>query len=197
MADGLAHVARTPFLRAVVLITAPASAALTALTSTTTIAMRQAGASSALIGTAMSALGVGAVVGALAAPPLVQRLRLRPLLIATTAALLVGAALTSALTGTLFMTVPLAAAHLLTPGIDTALLSRFAATTPHHLQGRVLSVVHLASGGLGALAPVTAGWVMSGRGATSAAVVAAAVLVVPLVTALSTRSLSEAHPAAP
>lgn len=78
------------------------------------------------------------------------------------------------------MAVPIAVGLFLAPSANVVLFARLAATTPDRIQARVISVVVLAAGGAGVLAPLTGGVLITqtcGRGAMllwTAAVAAAA-----------------------
>jgi hypothetical protein len=94
VADGLRLVWRVPILRAVV-ITAPlVNFAYTGVIFTITLALRQHGTSTAVIGLVQAAVMVGGLLGAVAAPRLQGRMRLSTMAttISLTGALLFGAA---------------------------------------------------------------------------------------------------------
>jgi MFS family permease len=65
--EGVRHVAGNAFLRAVVLTAAPLNFALTGAIFSATVALQQVHASSAVIGLAQAAIGLGGLLGALAA----------------------------------------------------------------------------------------------------------------------------------
>ncbi|MEU0334311.1 MFS transporter [Streptomyces sp. NPDC006193] len=156
-AEGLRFLLGHPFLRALLVIAVPLNTAFTGMVFAMTLALRRAGLPPVTVGLAGTIFAAGGLLGAFAAPALQRRLRM-PVLITllcwTTAVLMTVAAL---LSPGVLAAVPLAAAVFLGPTANAALFGHQAAVTPDHLQGRVVSVLLLAAGSAGALAPVLAG----------------------------------------
>ena len=157
VADGLQLVWRVPILRAVV-ITAPlVNFALTGVTFTITLALRQHGTPTGVIGLVQAAVAVGGLLGAVAAPLLQGRLRLGTLVLVidlTGALLLGGAAL---LIPSPLVAAPVALALLLAPTVNAALFAVMLRSAPEGIRGRVVNTVVMLATTLAALAPLTAG----------------------------------------
>ena len=81
----------------------------------------------------------------------------RRLIITTIALLCACLAVSAALSGHLVMVLPITIALFLAPALNAAIFSKLAATTPEHLQGRVISAVLASTGVAVAAAPLTAG----------------------------------------
>jgi MFS family permease len=186
---GVAHVAGTDFLRAVILVAAPLNFALNGAVFTVTIALRQAGISPGVIGLAQAAVGAGGLLGAFAASWLTRRVGLRPLVIVICAGLTVAIIAAVPLSGNPVMAVPLAAGFFLAPAANAALYARIGTTTPDHLQARVVSVLVLASTGAAALAPLACGLIITVGGAPVALFSCAAMLGVTVLIALASTGL--------
>ena len=75
MADGLRIVWQVPLLRAVMIMAPLVNFAFNGVTFTITLALRQHGTSTAVIGLVQAAIAVGGLLGALVAPRLQGRLR--------------------------------------------------------------------------------------------------------------------------
>ncbi|MFI1988956.1 MFS transporter [Actinoplanes sp. NPDC020271] len=197
LAGGVAFVAREPFLRAVLLIAAPLNFAVTGVIFTIVVSLQRQGIAPAVIGLAETVIGVGGLVGAFVAPVLQRRFGLAPLArticAAATALFLVSALLTGSVTAA----APVAVTLLLAPAANAALFGHLAATTPDHLQGRVLSVIFLGAGSAQAAAPLLAGTLVthaSGAASTLVFTLAVAVATVVAATSRGLRSVRRADP---
>ncbi|MFF5532693.1 MFS transporter [Streptomyces cinerochromogenes] len=189
--EGLRFLLGHPFLRALLLIAAPLNMAFTGMVFAMTLALRRAGVSPFLVGVAGTVFALGGLLGALAAPALQRRLRLRlPVLITllcwTTAVLMTAGAL---LAGTITAAVPLAAAVFLGPTANAALFAHQTAVTPDHLQGRVVAGVLLAAGSAAALAPALAGALLARRPPGPALLVFPALVTAAAVTATLSKGI--------
>jgi MFS family permease len=123
VADGLQLVWRVPILRAVV-ITAPlTNFAFIGVIFTITLALRQHGTSTAVIGLVQAAIAAGGLLGAIVAPRLQGRVRLGTLATATTlaGALLFGVA--ALLIPSPLVAAPVAISVMLAPAANVALLA--------------------------------------------------------------------------
>ena len=168
IAEGLRHVWSDRFLRALLLVAAPLNFAVTGALFTMTMTLREAGLSAGLIGVAQAVTAVGGLVGALFSGRLQRRATLRRLVVLTDLGLLVCIAAASLATSSLVVAVPLALGLSLAPAANAALFARLGATTPAHLQGRVLSVVFLAATGTASLAPLVTGALVEQVGGATA-----------------------------
>ncbi|MFF5078496.1 MFS transporter [Actinoplanes sp. NPDC000266] len=165
LSDGIRFVLTHPFLRMLMLIAAPLNFAISGVIFAVIVALQRGGTAPAVIGLAETVIGVGGLLGALAAPYIQRRLGLRALVRVIcwlAVALLAGAAL---LTSSLAAAVPLAVTVFLGPAANAALFGYQAAITPDHLQGRVVSVIMMAATSMAALAPVVAGVLVAAFGA--------------------------------
>ncbi|WP_431935038.1 MFS transporter [Micromonospora sp. RP3T] len=169
--EGLRFVLTNPFLRAVVIISAPLNFALTGVTFAIVVTLQRNGTAPAVIGVAGTLVAAGGLLGAVVAPVFQRRLSLAALgrLICWAATLLLG--VSALLTSSIAAAVPLALVVFLGPACNAALFGHQAAITPDRLQGRVLSVMFLVSNSAAALAPVLVGvMVSSWSGAAAIAV---------------------------
>ena len=155
--EGLRLVWHNRLLRGVVVQAPLINFAFTGMIFTITLALRQHGTSPYVIGLAQAGVGVGGLLGALAAPSMQGRFRLSQLTVALTvigtglfgvAALLLPSALVAA---------PVAIAVLAAPTANAALFAAMLRAAPENLRGRVNNTVILAATGLAALAPLTSG----------------------------------------
>lgn len=186
VADGLQLVWQVPVLRAAAIQTPLVNFAFTGVIFTITLAMRQHGTSTAVIGLVQAAIAVGGLLGAVVAPRLQGRMRLATLATAITlaGALLFGAA--ALLVPSPLVTVPVALALLLAPAANAALVAVVLRSAAEEMRGRVISTVVMAATALAALAPLIAGLLVqhvSGAwavGTFAATMAAAAVLCLAL-----------------
>ena len=182
VADGLHLVWRVAVLRAVV-ITAPlVNFAFTGVLFTITLALRQHGTSTTVIGLVQGAIAAGGLLGAVAAPRLQGRMRLSTLCTTITlaGALLFGAA--ALLIPAPLVAAPVAMALLLAPTVNAALVAVMLRSAPEEMRGRITNTMLMATTALSTLAPLIAGLLVqhvSGSwavGAFAAAMTMAAVL---------------------
>jgi MFS family permease len=189
ISDGISHVRRSGFLRALIPLFAFVNFAFVGAMFTIVVALRQAGYPTGVIGMAQGLIAVGGLLGALAASWLQRRASFRPL-ITTTIAILCGClALSAALNGQLIMVLPVTVGLFLAPTLNAAIFSRLAATTPENLQGRVTSVLEVTSGAAASLAPLTMGILINHLGGTLAMTACAVTAGLSLATALTSRDL--------
>jgi MFS family permease len=182
VADGLRLVWQVPVLRAVTLQTPLVNFAFTGVIFTITLAMRQHGTSTAVIGLVQAAIAAGGLLGAVAAPRLQGRMRLATLAITITAAgaLLFGAA--ALLVPSPLAAAPVALALLLAPAANAALVAAALRSAPEEMRGRVINTVVMAATALAAPTPLIAGLLVQhvpdawAVGAFAATMAAAAVL---------------------
>lgn len=192
--DGLVHVARSPFLRAVLLIAAPLNLAITGALFTVTLALSRSGTPASLIGVAQGLIGVGGLVGALMAGRVLARIAFRPLVRTVTITFAAMLAAATVLTGRVIMTIPIAVGALLAPSVNAALFGRLAATTPDEIQARVISVVILAATAAAALAPLGVGLLIDHISARVAMCACTASAAVAVAVALTARGLTDPFP---
>jgi MFS family permease len=189
IAAGIGYVWHSRFLRNVVMLLAPANFAFTGAIFAVIVILRQDGHSVETVGLAQAVIASGGLLGAFAAGPLQRRASLSRLLISATCALFLLLLAATTLTGRLIMVLPLAGALFLAPALNAAIFGRLAATTPNHVQGRVVSVVILAAGGTSSLAPFLIGLLierLSASIAMAACTIGVGISVIAAVAAAST-----------
>ena len=157
VADGLQLVWQVPILRAVVIQAPLVNFAFTGVIFTITLALRQHGTSTAVIGLVQAVIAAGGLLGAIAAPRLQGRMRLGTLATAITlaGALLFGAA--ALLIPSPLVAAPVALALLLAPAVNAALFAVMLRSTPEEMRGRVTNTVVMVAMALATLAPLIAG----------------------------------------
>jgi MFS family permease len=182
VADGLQFVWRVPILRAVVIQAPLVNFAFTGVIFTITLALRQHGTATAVIGLVQAAIAAGGLLGAIAAPRLQGRMRLGTLatVITLAGALLFGVA--ALLIPSPLVAAPVALSLMLAPAVNAALFAVMLRSAPEEMRGRSTSTVVMVATALATLAPLIAGLLVqhvSGAwalGAFAAAMAVAAVL---------------------
>jgi MFS family permease len=184
MRAGLSWFWRQPFLRATSLISTTRSFTLTALYLVVIVIARERGASATLIGVTFAFVGVGGLLGSLAAPWLARRVSMRAVIIATA---VLGAALVpllSILPGRATPGIVFGAMWILNPLWSTVVGAHRLRITPPELRSRVLSIATLVSGGPVPLASVAAGVLLEAAGTTPTVLVFSSIMVVGAVIAV-------------
>lgn len=200
LAEGLRFVFGNPFLRAVLIITAPLNFALNGAIFTIIVTLQRHGVQPGVIGLTETIVAVGGLAGAFVAPLLRPWLPL-PRLIRFICWAAAGVLVASAwLTASVAAAIPVSLAVFLGPSCNAALFGYQAAITPDHLQGRVLSVILLAAMSASAAAPLLSGLFVTAWGpARTILVFAASVSVAALTATLAAgirtmRPIEEAAP---
>ncbi len=157
LAQGIRFVWHQPFLRAVLLSTPLLNLAFNGMIFALILLFRRHGMAPGLIGTIGTIIGVAGLAGAILASAIRRRFTLPVLAIGVSWSAAVLIALSAPLTAGLLAVVPIAAAVVLIPAINSAFAGRQAAVTPDHLLGKVVAVDLTASMSLSALGPVIAG----------------------------------------
>ncbi|MFJ9901893.1 MFS transporter [Streptomyces sp. NPDC101152] len=196
--DGLRVVWRVPILRAAVIQTPLLNFAFTGVIFSVTVAMRQHGTSTAVIGLVQAAIAGGGLLGAVVAPRLQRRMRLATLVttIALAGALLFGVA--ALLIPSPLLAAPVALALLLAPAANAALIAVVLRSAPEDMRGRVISTVVMAATALATLAPLIAGLIIQHASGAWAVGAFAATTAVAAVLSLTLPGFRHAEsPAAP
>jgi hypothetical protein len=160
VADGLRVVWQVPVLRAVLFLAPLVNFAFTGVTFTITLALRQHGTSTTVIGLVQAAVAVGGLLGALVAPRLQGRMRLATL---ATAISLAGALLfvvAALLIPSPLVAAPVALDLVLAPAANAALFAVMLRGAPEEMRGRIVNTVLMVATGLAALAPLAAGLIV-------------------------------------
>lgn len=194
-AEGLRFVFGVPFLRALMIIASSFNLALGGIMFTLILALRLHGVTPAAIGVAYAILGVGGLLGGMAAGYIRRRTPLQLLIQGicwTGVAFLAADAL---LAGRALSAVPAACVVFLLPAVNSVLLAHQAAITPNEMQGRVFSVLRTFSRGLAALGPLLAGTLVHAVGGAGAMLFFAAVMAVAALAATLGKGIRDMRPA--
>jgi predicted MFS family arabinose efflux permease len=195
--EGLSWFWGQTFIRATSLVSTTRSFTLSALYLVVIVIERERGASAALIGATFAFVGVGGILGSLAAPWLARRLSLRAVVIATA---LVGAALVpllSILPGRATPGIVFGAMWVLNPVWTTAVGAYRLRLTPPELRARVVSIATVVSGGPVPLALVATGFLLEAAGTTSTVVVLFVIMLVGAAIAVASRAVRNVPISAP
>jgi MFS family permease len=157
VADGLRLVWQVPILRAVAIQTPLANFSFTGVIFTITVALRQHGTSTAVIGLVQAAIAVGGLAGAVVAPRLQGRVRLATLAAAITLAGAVAFGAAALLIPSPLVAAPVALWLLLAPAANAALFAVTLRNAPQDMHGRVINTMLMAATALATLAPLIAG----------------------------------------
>jgi MFS family permease len=193
--DGLQIVWQVPLLRAVLLMAPLVNFAFNGVTFTITLALRQHGTSTSVIGLVQAAVAVGGLLGALVAPRLQGRLRIATL---ATAISLAGALLfvvAALLIPSPLVAVPVALDLVLAPAANAALFAVMLRGAPEEMRGRIINTVLMVATGLAALAPLVAGLLVQHVSGSWAVGAFAATMTVAAVLCLVLPGLRETEPA--
>jgi MFS family permease len=182
VAEGLHLVWRVPILRTVVISAPLVNFAFTGVFFTVTLALRQHGTSTAVIGLVQAAIAAGGLLGAMLAPRLQGRLRLSTMATAIDAAGAVLFGVAALLVPSPLVALPIALSMLLAPAVNASLVAVMLRSAPEEMRGRVSNTVLMAATALSTLAPLVAGLLVQhvsaawSIGAFAAAIAAAAVI---------------------
>jgi MFS family permease len=157
VADGLRLVWRVPILRAVAILAPLANFSFTGVTFTVTLALRQHGTSTGVIGLVQAAIAAGGLAGAVVAPRLQGRMRLSALATTITMAGAVAFGAAALLTPSPLVAVPIAIALLFAPAVNAALFAVMLRSAPEGMRGRVTNTLLMLATALATLAPLIAG----------------------------------------
>jgi len=154
---GFGWIARTPQVRALVLASLGPNLVFGGVTLIILAAAHDRGESSAAIGTALSAAGLGGLAGALAAPALLRRLRPAAVLLGTAWLLPAVVAGLAFAPGTAAAAVLLSASVFTVPVLNALLVTYQVRLAGDGLQGRVFGATGLAMGAAQPLGPLLGG----------------------------------------
>jgi predicted MFS family arabinose efflux permease len=158
------------------------------------ILLQRNGTPPVLIGTVETIVGIGGLIGAVAASSLMRRFPFPALLRGIT---LIGVPLMLAalpLASTPLAAAPIALVILLGPPLNAGLFGHLAVITPDRLLGRVNSAFMTAAMGLAALAPLLAGTLAEHFGAAGVVLAFTAAFAVSTVVALTAKGIREMRP---
>lgn len=185
--DGLHLVWRVPIMRAVVIQAPLINFAFNGVIFTITLALRQHGTSTAVIGLVQAAIAAGGLFGAMVAPRLQGRIRMGTLITVMTLAEALLFAAAALLIPSPVVAAPVAISVMLAPAANAALFAVMLRSAPEEMRGRVTNTVGMVAMSLATLAPLIAGvlvqhvsgpWAM-GAFAAAMAVAAGLCLIMP------------------
>ena len=157
VADGLLLVWRVPILRAIAIQTPLANFSFNGVIFTVTLALRQHGTSTAVIGVVQAAIAAGGLAGAVVAPRLQVHMRLGTLASTITLAGAVAFGAAALLVPSPLAAVPVAIDLLLAPAVNAALFAVMLRSAPEEMRGRVTNTLLMLATALATLAPLIAG----------------------------------------
>ena len=196
LGDGLRFVAARPFFRVLLSWSALVNLTVNALFFVVLIRMADAGWHPAEIGLANAAGGIGGVLGALAAPFLIARLRTGLLTVAVSWALALPLVPLVSWTSPAATGAAMFVLLLMLPAGNAGISAYRIAVTPVGLQGRVEATSSFLSLSVLPLAPLAGGLLLDGLGGTAATgVLAVATVAAALIVTLSRSVRSVPRPA--
>jgi MFS family permease len=191
MRAGLSWFWSQRFLRTASLISLTRSFTLTGLYLVVIVIARERGASAALIGVVFVFVGVGGILGSLAAPVAARRASVRTVIIATAVVGAVLVPLLSIVPGRATPGIVFGAMWILNPLWSTVVGAYRLRITPPELRARVLSTAYLVGGWPVPLAPVAAGLLLEAAGTTPTVLVFFGVMAVGATIAVTSRALRD------
>ena len=155
--EGIRVIWHHALLRAVVVQAPLINFAFAGVIFTVTLSLQHHGTSASVIGLTQSAIMVGGLLGAIAAPKFQGRFSLTQLVVALTAggAILFGVA--AVLAPSPLMAIPIAIPFFLSPVTNAALFGAMLRETPADMRGRVNNALLQMATGLAAFSPLVAG----------------------------------------
>ena len=189
MREGFRWLLARADLRAALFIATVINLGFNAGLTTVVFALQQSGHSPASIGWVATGSGAAMLAGALIAPMLVPRLRAGVLSIAGLTAATLGVVMLSVVEDVWAITGVLAAAVLLLPAVNAALLGYFMVAVPTELLGRANSASMVLSMGAMPLGPLLAGFGLTWIGREGTLIVCAAICAIAAAMAAASRGL--------
>jgi MFS family permease len=177
MRAGLSWFWRQPFLRATSLVATTRTFTMTSLYLVVIVIERERGASATLIGLTFAFVGIGGLIGSLAAPWFSRHVSMRTVIVATA---VVGATLVpllSILPGRAAPGIAFGAMWILNPVWSAVVGAHRLRITPPELRARVLSIAAVVAGGPVPVASVLAGVLLEVAGTTPTVIVFSAIMV--------------------
>jgi MFS family permease len=184
---------RQPFLRVVLLIAPISNMAITGVLFVLIVVLKQRGLTSVGIGAVQTAIMVGGLIGALAAPWLLARVRPGIIIVGSCWVAVTLIAALGLLPGTYVLAVPLLLLMLCAPAENATFFSYQVSLTPDHLQGRVQGICGMLSQLASPLGPLLGGLLVEREGGSRTFLVFAAILVVSAIVATGSRVVRESR----
>jgi MFS family permease len=195
--EGFRLIWHDALLRAVIVQAPLINFAFTGVIFTVTLSLQHHGTSAGVIGLTQSAIMVGGLFGAIAAPKFQGRFSITQLVIALTAggAILFGIA--AILAPSPLMAIPIAIPFFISPVTNAALFGALLRKTPADMRGRVNNALLQVATGLAALSPLVAGLLVARTSSHWAMGAFALALSVSAVLAIFLKGLRNAEAANP
>jgi MFS family permease len=194
--EGVRVMLHDKILRAIIIQAPLINFAFTGVIYTVILAMRHGGTSSGVIGLTQSAILVGGLLGAIAAPRLQGRFSLSTLVVGLTGGGAAFVAVAAILLPSPLVALPLAFPFFLSPTANAALFALLLRRAPESMRGRVNNALIQAATALATLSPVVSGLLVEHVSPHWAMGAFAVSLAVSAVIALSVKSLRSAEASA-
>lgn len=176
-------------LRGTILVTTLVNLGANAVMTTVVYSLQQSGSSPAVIGFVSAGVGVGMLVGAIAAPLLIDRVAAGTLSVVALFLLCAALGALPVIEDPVLIAVVVGAGMACAPALNAALLGYYMVATPSELMGRASSLMQVFGTGAMPFAPLVAGLGLAWFGRTPTLLFGVGVCVVSAVLALCTRSL--------
>jgi MFS family permease len=194
IADGFAWLWQHPFFRTTSLLFAMGNPIYTGLYLLAILLARHHGASAAIIGLMLAIIGIGGMLGALAASTIRRATTPRVLIVAEEWLLLLVVLALLLVHAPLLIGAVIAAAEFLTPTVNSVVAGARVAATPGHLQGRVQAAATMCTMSLGWLGPLAVGVSFEHVGSTTTILILAAWTLMPALLATLAPALRGSPP---
>lgn len=197
LTEGFSWLRRRPFFRTASLLFAAGNPVYTGLYLLAILLAKHHGASSAAVGAMFAVVGVGGLLGAIAAGPVRRRLTPRAVIAGEQWVLLSAVLLLLLVHNALLIGALVGAAEFSTPTGNSLVAGSRVAVTPDHLQGRVAAVSSMVAMSLAWLGPLAVGFAFQHSGATITILMVGAWALALAVAATLAPSLRDGPPAPP
>jgi MFS family permease len=193
--EGLRLIWHDALLRAVIVQAPLINFAFSGVIFTVTLSLQHHGTSATVIGLTQSAIMVGGLLGAVAAPRFQGRYSLTQLVVALTAGGTVLFAVAAIIVPSPLMAIPIAIPFFISPVTNAALFAAMLRKTPAEMRGRVNNALLQMATGLAALSPLVAGLLVAHTSSHWAMAAFALALSVSAVLAITLKGLRNAEAA--
>ncbi len=194
VADGFAWLWQHPFFRTTSVLFAVANPVFTGLYLLAILLAKQHGASAATIGLMLAIVGVGGLLGALAAAAIQRVTTTRAIILAEQWLLLAMVLGLLLVRNALLIGLLIAATEFITPTVNSVVSGARVAATPDHLQGRVQAASTMFAMSLGWLGPLAVGLSFQQGGSTATILILAGWTLLPATIATLASALRDDPP---
>lgn len=176
-------------LRGTLLVTTIVNLGVNSAITTVLYSAQQAGHSPAVLGWISAGVGIGMLIGAVAAPLLISRVRAGVLIVTGLVAVALVVCILPFTTSIVTVTCLLATCMLFAPALNAGLMGYFMVATPTEMIGRANAAIGAFAMGAMPLAPLIAGFGLATIGRRDTIMLAAAIVIISALLAICTRSL--------